>query len=79
MDQSNTAILLALEEQEDWLAKKVKLAMREAVEDMLAGERQTLNTMIKSSNAAISKLSRDIANQDEANKALQGKVWNYDC
>lgn len=70
MDPSNTATLLALEEQEDWLAKKVKLAVKEAVEDMLAGEIQTFKTMIESSNAAISKLSRDIASQDEANKAL---------
>lgn len=74
MDPSDTAILLALEEQEDRLAKKVKLAVREAFEDMLAGELQTLKTMIESSNAAISKRRWDIANQDEANKALQGKV-----
>ena len=79
MDPSNTAILLALEGQEDRLAKKVKIAVKEAVEEMLTGEIETLKTMIASSNTAIAKLSQDIATQDEASKALRGRVVAMDA
>ncbi|MEQ2242224.1 hypothetical protein ILYODFUR_033525 [Ilyodon furcidens] len=50
----------ALREQEEKLASKVKLAVREAVEEMLAGEIQALKAMVEASNSAVSKLSRDI-------------------
>lgn len=73
-DTSNAAILLALREQEERLAGKVKLAVREAVEEMLAGEIQALKTMIEASNSAVNKLSGDIAQQVEVGSKLQGRL-----
>ncbi|MEQ2205114.1 hypothetical protein XENOCAPTIV_025845 [Xenoophorus captivus] len=55
-DITNAAILLALREQEERLAGKVKLAVREAVEEMLAGEIQALKAMVEASNSAITWL-----------------------
>lgn len=66
--------MLALQEQEDQLTKKVKLAVREAVEDMLSSEIQALKTTIESSNLAVIKLSQDITHQTEVRKTLQGRV-----
>ncbi|KAE8284529.1 hypothetical protein D5F01_LYC17862 [Larimichthys crocea] len=73
-DTSNAAILLALREQEERLAGKVKLAVREAVEEMLAGEIQALKTMIEASNSTVNKLSGDIAQQVEVGSKLQGRL-----
>lgn len=73
-DTSNTAILLALREQEERLTGKVKLAVREAVEEMLAGEIQALKAMVEASNSAVNKLSGDIAQQSEIGRKLQGRL-----
>ncbi len=73
-DTSNTAILLALRQQEEGLTGKVKLAVREAVEEMLAGEIQALKAMIEASNAAVNKLSEDIIQQAEVGKKLQARL-----
>lgn len=56
-DTSNAAILVILREQKERLTGKVKLAVREAVEEMLAGEIQALKTMVEASNSAMNKLS----------------------
>ncbi len=73
-DTSNAAILLALHQQEERLTGKVKLAVREAVEEILAGEIQALKTMIEASNSAVNKLSGDIAQQAEVGRKLQGRL-----
>ncbi|KAL1277247.1 hypothetical protein QQF64_023920 [Cirrhinus molitorella] len=59
-DSPNTAILMALQEQEERFAKKVKLAVREVMEEVLSGEIQTLKNMIESSNSAVNELRQDI-------------------
>lgn len=46
-DTSNAAVLLVLREQEERLTEKVKSAVREAVEEMLAGEIQALKATIE--------------------------------
>ena len=73
-DTSNAAILLALREQEVRLTGKVKLAVREAVEEMLAGEIQALKVMMEASNSAVNKLNGDIAQQAEVGRKLQGRL-----
>ncbi len=73
-DTSNAAILLALHQQEERLTGKVTLAVREAVEEILAGEIQALKTMIEASNSAVNKLSGDIAQQAEVGRKLQGRL-----
>lgn len=52
------AILLALQEEEDRLTVKVKLAVREAVEDMLSGEMQALKTMMTPSTQQLPDWAR---------------------
>uniref|UniRef100_A0A3Q3E6I8 L1 transposable element RRM domain-containing protein n=1 Tax=Labrus bergylta TaxID=56723 RepID=A0A3Q3E6I8_9LABR len=71
---SNATILLALQEQEDRLIKKLKLAVRKAVEDMLSGENETLKSMIESTITAVAKLGEDITQQAELGRKLQGRV-----
>ena len=63
-----------MREQEERLTGKVKLAVREAVEEMLAGEIQALKAMIEASNPAVNKLSGDIAQQAEVGRRLQGRL-----
>lgn len=48
--------------------------MKEAVEEKLAGEIQSLKAMIETSNATMNKLSEDMARQAEAGKMLQAKM-----
>ncbi|KAL1254315.1 hypothetical protein QQF64_016544 [Cirrhinus molitorella] len=73
-DSPNTAILMALQEQEERFAKKVKLAVREVMEEVLSGEIQTLKNMIESSNSAVNELRQDITRQTELGKSLQGRM-----
>lgn len=70
-DPSTAANMSALQEQEDQLIKKVKLAMRETVKDMLCGKTETLK--IESLNEAVTKL-QDIIQQAEVGKTLQGTL-----
>ena len=62
-----------IEEQEESLTGKVKFAVREAVEEMRAGEIQALKA-IEASNSAVKKLSGDIAQQAEVGRRLQGRM-----
>ncbi|RXN27912.1 LINE-1 type transposase domain-containing 1 [Labeo rohita] len=73
-DSPNSAILMALQEQEERFAKKVKLAVREVMEEVLSGEIQTLKNMIESSNSAVNELRQDFTRQAELGKALQGRM-----
>ncbi|ROI15208.1 hypothetical protein DPX16_23464 [Anabarilius grahami] len=73
-DPPNPAILKALQEQEERFAKKVKLAVREVMEELISGEIQTLKNMIESSNSAVNELRQDITRQTELGKTLQARM-----